>query len=160
MIATTYLILFCKYNELFFLCMSSSYFNSTNGFELYSPDCIFLEHWYDWSVYMTYDCNHIYIYIYIIYKHMYIQYILSLVSPRFFFSISVLVPCLLSLACSWGHLISGNIVDLIAQILSEENWTELMTSLNLWTDFNWKTDPFLLSYKNIIKCFKIMWIFP
>ncbi len=46
---------------------------------------------------------------------------------------------------SWGHLISGNIVSLIAQILFEENWTELddesTESLNQqWTDFNWKID--------------------
>ncbi len=77
---------------------------------------------------------------------------LSLVSPKVFFSILSpmefwFLAAVASGLLSWGHLISSDIIDLIAQILFKLNWAgQWHHWIQWWTASNWKLSvcPFAL----------------
>ncbi len=88
---------------------------------------------------------------------------LSILSPMAFWVLAAVASGLLS----WGHLISSDIVDLIAQILFKLNWAGRWHHwIQWWTAFNWKLSvyycPFALLTPNWHKIFlfhtvKLLW---
>ncbi len=86
---------------------------------------------------------------------------LSLVSPKVFFSILSPIEfwffaTVTSGLLSWGHLISSDIVNLIAQILFKLNWAGRWHHwIQWWTAFNWKFSVYYCPFALLIHYFPI-----
>ncbi len=81
--------------------------------------------------------------------------------PRFFFSILSPIEfwffaAVTSGLLSWGHLISSDIVNLIAQILFKLNWAGRWHHwIQWWTAFNWKLSVYYCPFALLIHYFPI-----
>ncbi len=76
----------------------------------------------------------------------------SILSPMQFWFLAAVVSGLLS----WGHFISSDIVDLIAQILFKLNWAGWWNhSIQWWTASNWKLSVYYCPFALLTHYFPI-----
>ncbi len=86
---------------------------------------------------------------------------LSLVSPKVFSSILSpmefwFLAAVASGSLSWGHFISSDIIDLIAQILFKLNWAgRWHLWIQWWTAFNWKFSVYYCPFAFLTHYFPI-----